>query len=145
MKERITTKAMHRRNRRSRLRYRKSRFNNRTKSKLKGWLAPSLQHKLESQLKIIDEIHKLLPITKTVVEVANFDSQKMQNDIIQGVDYQQGNRMGFGNTREYVLHRDNHKCHSSPNHKKSKFLYNWCHDGKKVKNFKGATFMSIIR
>jgi hypothetical protein len=49
MKERITTKAMHRKNRRSRLRYRKSRFNNRTKSKPKGWLAPSLQHKLDNK------------------------------------------------------------------------------------------------
>jgi len=37
------------------------------------------------------------------------------------------------------------KCHTSPNHKKGKFLYDWCLDGKKVKGFKEATFMSMIR
>ncbi|HEY5561811.1 MAG TPA: RRXRR domain-containing protein [Clostridiaceae bacterium] len=45
MKERLLEKSSYRKMRHSRLRYRKVRWNNRTKSKPKGWLAPSLQHK----------------------------------------------------------------------------------------------------
>ena len=90
MKERLLDKARYRKIRRQRLRYRKSRWNNRTKSKPKGWLAPSLQHKLDSHIKFIDSLYKILPITKCIVEVANFDIQKMKNDNISGVEYQQG-------------------------------------------------------
>ena len=185
MKERLSDKAMCRKQRRSRLRYRKLRWNNRTKSKPKGWLAPSLQHKLDSHIKFINYLYSILPIRKCIVEVANFDIQKMNNDSISGVEYQQGDMMGFLNLREYILHRDNHKCqnpncknkgkeqileihhikykslggvdnknnlitlcnkcHTSPNHKKGKFLYDWCIEGKKVRGFKDATFMSMIR
>jgi hypothetical protein len=114
MKERLLEKSRYRKIRRSRLRHRKTRWSNRTKSKPKGWLAPSLQHKLNSHIKFIDSLYKILPITKCIVEVANFDIQKMKNDNISGVEYQQGDMMGFWNTREYVLHRDNHKC-QNPN------------------------------
>lgn len=185
MKERLLEKARYRKIRRSRLRYRKPRWNNRTKSKPKGWLAPSLQHKLDSHIKFIDSLYKILPITKCTIEVANFDIQKMNNENISGVEYQQGDMMGFWNLREYVLHRDGHKCqnpncknkdkeqilevhhikykslggqdnknnliclcnkcHTSPNHKKGKFLYDWCIEGKKVRGFKDATFMSMVR
>lgn len=185
MKERLLEKARYRRMRRSRLRYRKPRWNNRTKSKPKGWLAPSLQHKLDSHIKFIDYLYSILPITKCIVEVANFHIQKMNNDSISGVEYQQGDMMGFWNLREYILHRDNHKCqnpncknkdkeqileihhieykslggvdnknnlitlctkcHTSPNHKQGRFLWDWCQNGKKVRGFKDATFMSMIR
>ena len=37
------------------------------------------------------------------------------------------------------------KCHTPANHKKGKFLYEWCMEGKKVRGFKDATFMSIVR
>ena len=114
MKERLLEKARYRKIRRSRLRYRKPRWNNRTKSKPKGWLAPSLKHKLDSHIKFIDSLYNILPITKTIVEIANFDIQKMKDDTISGVQYQQGNMLGFWNLREYVLHRDNHKC-QNPN------------------------------
>ncbi|MEI3336355.1 MAG: RRXRR domain-containing protein [Clostridium sp.] len=36
----------------SRLRHRKARWNNRVKSKKKGWLAPSLKHKLDTDITI---------------------------------------------------------------------------------------------
>ena len=185
MKQRLADRATYRGIRRSRLRHRKIRWSNRTKSKPKGWLAPSLQHKLDSHIRFIDSLYKILPITECIVEVANFDIQKMKDDTTCGIDYQQGDMMGFWNVREYVLHRDNHKCqnpncknkgqeqilkvhhikfrslggtdapsnlitlcnkcHTSPNHKQGKFLYDWCMEGKKVRGFKGATFMSMIR
>ena len=89
-------------------RYRKPRFDNRRRKE--GWLSPSIRYKVESHLKVIRLVHSILPITKTTIEVAQFDAQKMKNDAIQGVEYQQGEQMGFGNVREYVLARDGHKC-----------------------------------
>ena len=185
MKERLLERARYRKIRRSKLRYRKARFNNRTKSKPKGWLAPSLQHKLDSHIKFIDYLYSILPITRCVVEIANFDIQKIKNPDIQGEEYQQGEQMGFWNLREYILHRDNHKCqnpncknkdkkqileihhikykhlggtdspnnlitlctkcHTSQNHKEGYFLWDWCQQCKKVRGFKDATFMSMIR
>ena len=98
-----------RRNRRNRkTRYRKARFDNRKKKD--GWIAPSVEQKIESHLKVIRLVHKLLPITKTTIEVAQFDIQKIKNPYIKGEDYQQGEQMGFWNVREYVLARDGHKC-----------------------------------
>ena len=95
-----------RRNRKTR--YRKVRFDNRKKKD--GWLAPSIEQKVESHLKVIRLVHKLLPITKTTIEVAQFDAQKIKNTDIKGEEYQQGEQMGFWNVREYVLARDGHKC-----------------------------------
>ena len=95
-----------RRNRKTR--YRKSRFDNRKRKD--GWLAPSIEQKVESHLKVIRLSHKLLPITKTTIEVAQFDAQKIKNPDIKGEEYQQGEQMGFWNVREYVLARDGHKC-----------------------------------
>ena len=51
-----------------------------------------------------------MPIGKIVVEVANFDIQKIKNPEIKGAEYQQGVQSDFWNVREYVLYRDNHKC-----------------------------------
>jgi N6-L-threonylcarbamoyladenine synthase len=89
-------------------RYRAERFDNRRKGE--GWLAPSIRYKVDSHLKVIRLSHSILPISKTTIEVAQFDAQKIKNDSIQGVEYQQGEQMGFWNVREYVLARDGHKC-----------------------------------
>lgn len=104
----LSTRRQNRRTRRNRLRYRQSKFLNRKKDK--GWLAPSIQHKIDSHINIINNIHEILPIKNIIVEVASFDIQKINNPNINGVDYQQGNQLGFWNVREYVLFRDGHKC-----------------------------------
>lgn len=105
----LSTRRELRRNRRNRkTRYRKVRFDNRKKKD--GWLAPSVEQKIESHLKVIRLVHKLLPVTKTTIEVAQFDAQKIKNPDIKGDEYQQGEQMGFWNVREYVLARDGHKC-----------------------------------
>ena len=97
-----------RRNRKTR--YRKARFSNRVRSKHKGWLAPSIENKVNTHIKVVRELHKILPITKIIVETASFDIQKIKNAEISGVEYQQGEQLDFWNVREYVLHRDGHKC-----------------------------------
>jgi N6-L-threonylcarbamoyladenine synthase len=106
----LSTRRQNRRTRRNRLRYRKARFSNRVGSKNKGWLTPSIQNKLNTHLKIVEKVYRILPITKIIVEVASFDIQKIKNPDIQGVEYQQGNQLTFWNVREYVLFRDGHKC-----------------------------------
>ena len=105
----LSTRRELRRTRRNRkTRYRKVRFDNRKRKD--GWLAPSVKQKVESHLKVIRLVHKLLPITKTTIEVAQFDAQKIKNPDINGDEYQQGEQMGFWNVREYVLARDGHRC-----------------------------------
>lgn len=106
----LSTRSQNRRTRRSRLRYRKPKFNNRVFSKKKGWVAPSVKQRIDSHLNKVNEIHKILPITKIVIEAAQFDTHKMKNPNISGIDYQNGEQLGFWNVREYVLFRDGHKC-----------------------------------
>lgn len=108
MSERLTEKAMYRRNRRNRLRYRKPGFLKNTKPE--GWLAPSIQHKLDSHIRFIEKIKSILPINKIIIEIANFDIQKIKNPDIQGKTYQEGEQKGFSDLREYILHRDGHRC-----------------------------------
>lgn len=91
-------------------RYRETRFLNRVKSKPKGWLAPSIQHKLDSHLRLVQKIMTMLPLTQINIEVAKFDIQKIKNPNIKGKQYQEGEQLGFENVKVYVRHRDNHTC-----------------------------------
>mgnify|MGYP000516580639 CR=1 FL=1 len=106
----LSTRRESRRTRRNRLRYRKPKFDNRISSKKEDWIAPSIRQRIDSHLKQISDIHKILPVSKIIIEVAQFDTQKIKNPDIKGEEYQQGEQLGFWNVREYVLFRDNHKC-----------------------------------
>lgn len=101
-------------------RYRPARFLNRKKPK--GWLAPSVENKIHAHLKLVADIHKILPITKIIVEVASFDIQKIKNPNISGKEYQEGDQYGFSNVREYVLFRDGHTCQCCKGKSKDKVL-----------------------
>jgi hypothetical protein len=105
----LSTRRELRRARRGRLRHRKARFNNR-KSKKQGWIAPSILNKIQFHVKVVEFIHKILPITGITLERCAFDIQKIQNPGISGVQYQNGPQKDFWNVREYVLFRDNHIC-----------------------------------
>lgn len=118
----LSTRREKRRTRRSRLRYREPRFNNRVHSKNKGWIAPSVENKINTHLKVIFDVHKILPITKIIVETTSFDIQKINNPEIGGFEYQQGEQLGFWNVREYVLWRDNHTCQYCKGGSKDKVL-----------------------
>lgn len=99
-----------RRTRRNRLRYRAPRFNNRVRSKNKGWLAPSIEQKIQCHFQVIQDVHSILPIAKIIVETASFDIQKIKKPDISGREYQEGEQLDFWNVREYVLARDQHTC-----------------------------------
>ena len=107
----LSTRRELRRARRNRkTRGRAPRFNNRIHSKNKGWLAPSIENKINAHLSRVAAVRKILPVTKIVVETAAFDIQKIKNPDIEGTEYQRGEQLGFWNVREYVLFRDGHQC-----------------------------------
>ena len=107
--DRLSDRRMYRQNRRSRkTRYRKPRFKNR-KNKKKGWLAPSLEQKVAVQVNEINHLHRYFPIETIIVEVAEFDIQKIKNPDISGIEYQQGTLQGY-NIRNYLLEKHKRKC-----------------------------------
>lgn len=108
--DKLSTRREQRRTRRNRLRYRKARFNNRVSSKNKGWLAPSVENKIQTHMTVVKDACKIIPVPNIVVETASFDMQQIKHPDIQGEEYQQGEQMGFWNIREYVLWRDGHVC-----------------------------------
>ena len=85
-----------RRNRKTR--YRQAKFNNRRLGN--GWLPPSIRQKIGTHLTVVENICKILPISRIMVETASFDIQKIKNTDIQGAEYQQGDQLGFWNIRE---------------------------------------------
>lgn len=112
----LSTRREFRRNRRNRkTRYRQARFLNRVHSKHKGWLAPSVEVKIQEHITPIKRICDILPISKVVVETAEFDLQKIKavqlgEKVPEGEDYQKGEMYGEYNVRQYVLKRDNYTC-----------------------------------
>ena len=111
--KKMQARAMYRKMRRNKLRYRKPRFNNRSASKRKGRLAPSVQWKVDAHIRIIDMIRSRLPKSKLTLEISAFDIQKIKNPDIIGKQYQEGEQFGYANIREYILHRDGHKCQAN--------------------------------
>lgn len=117
----LSTRREYRRTRRNRkTRYRKPRFDNRVRSD--GWLAPSVQNKVDTHLTVVRRVHEILPITRIIVEVAAFDIQKIKNPDIECIEYQHGEQLGFWNVREYVLFRDGHTCQCCKGKSKDKIL-----------------------
>ena len=107
----LIERKVYRKTRRGRkTRYRQPRFLNRVHTKHKGWLAPSVKHKLDSHVRLVQKVHQILPIMRISVEVAKFNIQKIKNPDIKGVEYQQGEQMGFENVKTYVRYRDGHCC-----------------------------------
>jgi 5-methylcytosine-specific restriction endonuclease McrA len=97
-----------RRNRRARkTRYRPARFLNRTRQS--GWLAPSLQHRVDTTLTWVNKLIKFAPIGSIVQELVRFDLQQLEHPEISGIEYQQGELLGY-EVREYLLNKWNRQC-----------------------------------
>jgi len=90
-----------------RTRYRKCRFNNRKRRK--GWLPPSLQHRVDTTMTWVMRICRWGPIASIEVERVKFDLQLLQNPEINGVEYQQGELMGW-EVRQYLLEKYQRTC-----------------------------------
>jgi 5-methylcytosine-specific restriction endonuclease McrA len=105
----LTGRRQLRRGRRSRnLRYREKRFSNRG-NKNKGWLAPSLMHRVQTTMSWVNKLSRFAPISAISSELVRFDMQIMQNPEISGVEYQQGELAGY-EVREYLLAKWGRQC-----------------------------------
>jgi 5-methylcytosine-specific restriction endonuclease McrA len=106
--ESMTKRANYRRRRRSaNTRYRKPRFDNRTRPE--GWIPPSLKHRVDTTISWVERLMKIAPVQGISVESVRFDTQKLNNPEISGVEYQQGELLGY-EVREYLLEKWGRKC-----------------------------------
>ena len=87
--------------------YRKCRFLNRKRKK--GWLPPSLKHRVLTVETWVNRISQLSPVSSLAIELVKFDSQKIQNPEISGVEYQKGELFGY-DVREYLLEKWGRSC-----------------------------------
>jgi 5-methylcytosine-specific restriction endonuclease McrA len=108
IRDALTSRRQLRRSRRARkTRYRQPRFLNRTRPD--GWLAPSLQSRVENMKTWVQKLRKFAPIESISQELVRFDMQLMANPDIQGKEYQQGTLAGY-ETREYLLEKWGRQC-----------------------------------
>ena len=116
IKKKMDGRRAARRNRRQRkTRYRKSRFLNRTNSTKKGRLTPSMKSKVQSHIDEVEFCKKILPVSKIVFEVSQFDTALMKNpalidEKVRHWGYQKGFDYDYSSRREAVLNRDNYTC-----------------------------------
>ena len=102
-----------RRNRKTR--YRKPRFLNRNNSTKKDRLPPSVRHKVQAHIDEIEFCKKILPISKIILEVSQFDPHLMKNpsllnEKIKHWGYQRGFDYEFSSRKEAIRNRDNYTC-----------------------------------
>ena len=111
IKTKMNRRRAYRQNRRSRkTRYRKARFLNRGNSTKKDRYNPTLKSKFDSHVKEIEFIKSILPISKLVLEVGQFDTHKLKNPNVSGWGYQKGINYGYANSRAHALDRDSYTC-----------------------------------
>jgi len=108
IKEALRKRRQVRRSRRSRkTRYRKPRFDNRTRPD--GWLPPSVQSRVDNIREWARRLTSRCPITQIKCETVRFDTQKIQNPETEGTEYQEGTLKGY-ELREYLLQKFDHSC-----------------------------------
>ncbi|MEH1929266.1 MAG: RNA-guided endonuclease IscB [Nostoc sp.] len=108
IRDALSSRRQLRRGRRARkTRYRKPRFKNRPRPE--GWLAPSLQSRVENIKTWVDKLRRFAPIQAISQELVRFDMQLMRNPDIQGEEYQQGTLTGY-EVREYLLEKWGRQC-----------------------------------
>lgn len=108
IRDALTSRRQLRRSRRNRkTRYRKPRFLNRTR--LKGWLPPSVNSRVSNILTWVKRVSSLCQITAISQELVRFDTQQMEDSEISGVGYQQGTLAGY-EIREFLLEKWKRTC-----------------------------------
>lgn len=116
IKSKMDRRRQARRSRRNRkTRYRKPRFLNRVNSTKKDRLPPSVKHKVQAHIDEIEFCKKILPISKIVLEVSQFDTHLIKNpslisEKVKYWGYQKGFNYDFSSRREAILNRDNYTC-----------------------------------
>ena len=100
-------RALRRGRRNRKTRYRKPRFLNRKRPM--GWLPPSTLSRVLNVQTWAKRLKILTPLSGLSVERVRFDTQKLRNPEIEGVEYQQGTLQGY-EVREYLLEKWNRQC-----------------------------------
>lgn len=90
-------------------RYRKARFNNRSSSKRKSRIAPSIKQKKDAILRVINRINKWCKIDKIILEDVQIDIRALQDGKLYKWQYQKSNRLDE-NLRKATIIRDGNKC-----------------------------------
>ena len=107
IKATMTQRRQHRRNRRSRKRYRAPRFDNRQRKP--DTSPPSVDSLRVYTMRVIGTILQMYHISQISIERNKFDPQLLMNPDIKGVQYQRGTLFGW-QVRAYVLDRDQGRC-----------------------------------
>ena len=107
IRQSLLSRKGYRRLRRSKLRYRPKRFNNRTRHK--DWLPPSMSHLVAIHDTQVRRLTKLCPLDRASLEVAQFDTQLLQGNIKSKDDYQSG-PLRDTCIRDYLFSRYNGHC-----------------------------------
>lgn len=101
-------RAVRRKRRNRKTRYRAARFLNRTRPK--GWLAPSVKSRVDNVIIFVKKYQKLLNINKVMIENVSFDTTQMSsNTKLWGNNYQQGN-LYQNKLRSFIFSHSNGKC-----------------------------------
>lgn len=90
--------------------YRPARWANRSNERRNKEMPPSIRHKADSHIRAINNVLRILPGSCINVEVGKFDSQRLANPTISGVEYQRGTLAGWENLKAYAKWRDGYKC-----------------------------------
>ena len=115
IRDNLTSRRQIRHGRRARkTRYRAPRFNNRVRTPrttqgYSVWLAPSVVSRIENIVNLVAKFSKYFPVTTISGELNKFDTQKMMNGEISGVEYQRCTLYGF-EVREYLLQKYQYTC-----------------------------------
>lgn len=109
IRKKLQQRAVYRAGRRSRnLRYRAPRFSNRAKPK--GWLAPSLRHRVETTMSWVNRLARWAPVKAVHVERVAFDVHAISvGRPLEGAEYQHGTLHGT-EVREYLLAKWSRAC-----------------------------------
>ena len=103
----LARRQIRRRRRHRKTRYRPRRFDNRKRPE--GWLPPSLWSRVANIVTWVRRLQRWTPLTDLAMELVKFDTQKLLNPEISGVEYQQGELLGY-EVREYLLEKWQHRC-----------------------------------
>ena len=85
-----------------------SRFNNRKRPK--GWITPTVRQLIQTHINIIRQICSILPVADWSIEGNKFAFMELEDNTVQGIDFQNGRLKDFKDSSEYVGHLQEGKC-----------------------------------
>ena len=87
----------------------RSAFRRRRRSQNLRYRTPRFLNRVDTPLSAVRKMCRYLPVSGLALELVEFDSQKLQNPEVSGVEYQQGTLFEY-DVREYLLEKFDRKC-----------------------------------